>query len=90
MVVEAQKGLDAEAGIERAGGGADAMHAELRDADVDGADTGVGAEHGTDGAAAAAVVADLEDLDAAARLLGDAVEERGRDGVGGHVAVRVG
>ena len=76
--------------------GADGMHAQLWDTAVDGAHARRGGEHGPHGAAAAAVVADLEHLQLGVLRAGAhvgvdaALEDGGADGVGGHVGVGVG
>ena len=93
---EALERENTQSGVLAARRGADGMHAELGDAAVDGADARRGGEHGPHGAAAAAVVADLEHLQfgvlrAGAHVGVDAaLEDGGADGVGGHVGVGVG
>lgn len=65
------------------------MHAQLRQASIGGTHTHCTRQHGADCATAAGVVSDLEVLQLSATQVGDAVEDSGRDGVGGHVGVAV-
>ena len=63
VLEEALECEDTQARVQAPGSGADRVHAELRDSAVNGADARGGAEHRSHGATAAAVVADLEDLE---------------------------
>jgi hypothetical protein len=90
VIEEALEDLDAKTGIETAGCSADAVHAQLWNTRVDGSQADAGAGHGSDGAARARVVADLEDLEGGAALVCNTVEYRRADAISCHVAVRVG
>jgi hypothetical protein len=96
ILEEALEREDTETGIQASCSGADRVHAELRNAAVNGADARGGAEHGAYGTAAAAVVADLEHLElgvlhANANVAVDAaLQNGGRHGIRRHVGVGVG
>lgn len=66
------------------------MHTQLRYAGIHGPHTELAARHGPDRAPTADIVPDLKDLQHAAASVRDPLQQRGADGVGGHVAVGVG
>ena len=57
------------------------MHAQLWQSGVNGPDARHGREHWPYGAAAAAVVPDLEDLERRVDFVGDALQERGGEAI---------
>ena len=66
------------------------MHAQLRQAGVDGSHPRFGAEHGPDRASTTDVVPDLEDLQGLAGSVGTFLQDLGAQAVGGRVTVGIG
>ena len=89
-IEEATEAEDTKTRVLRPGRRPDRVHAQLWDTSINCSDTSHAAQHGTHGTTTAAIIPDLEDLQFRADLVRAALEDGGRDGIGGHVAVAIG